>query len=92
MINRNNAPLVCVHWMDARHASNAWQFLCDYQVMDCVHVMTVGWLVQDGVTAKVVAQSMTDIDGDDDDVQVAGLKVIPASAVVRIELLAETEI
>lgn len=81
--------LVLVRWRDARHATNQWLALSAYEPMACVEVMTVGWIVQDDADVLVVAQSMGDVDEDDEYLQVAGLKLIPKSAVISVETLTE---
>lgn len=91
MTPRDSAPLVCIHWRDARHATNQWQYLGDYRPQECIEVMSVGWMIQDDDEAKVLSQSLAGVDDEATELQVAGLKVIPTSAVISIDVIAETE-
>lgn len=73
-------------WEDSRQTDGAWTWLSGYKPRDPVVVQSVGWLIQDDEAVKVLAQSMAE---DGDDVQAAGIKVIPTRCVVKIERLAE---
>jgi hypothetical protein len=64
-------------------------FLHDIPAPKPVKCTTVGWLLTDGDNAKVICQSMADIDSAD--MQAGGVMVIPACCVVSIERLEEVE-
>jgi hypothetical protein len=64
-------------------------FLHDIPAPKPVKCATVGWLLTDGEDAKVVCQSMADIEASE--MQAGGVMVIPACCVVSIEKLEEVE-
>lgn len=81
--------LVVVTWYDSKQTDGSWKWLSEFEPRQPIRCMTVGWLIQDDNDVKVIAQTMGDIDGDDDDMQYAGDKVIPTCAVIKIETLRE---
>ena len=84
----SDCRLVMITWLDSRQANGAWQWLSDYEKMQPVEVVSVGWLIQDDDVAKVLAQSMAP---DGENVQTSGRKVIPARCVTKIENLIEDD-
>lgn len=64
-------------------------FLSDIPQPTPVKCVTVGWLLTDGPDAKVICQSMADIEADE--MQAGGVMVIPACCVVSIVGLEEAE-
>ena len=78
--------LVVVTWLDSRQSSGGWKWLSELEERDPIECQSVGWLIQDGDDAKVLAQSMAP---DGDDMQYAGDKIIPSRAVLKIERLTE---
>lgn len=80
--------LVLITWEDSRQSDGSWQWLSSFATREPVMVHSVGWLIQDGADAKVLAQSLAP---DGDDVQAAGLKTIPTRCVTKIDRLAEVD-
>ena len=78
--------LVMITWLDSRQTNGAWQWLSEYEKMTPVEVASVGWLIQDDETVKVLAQSMAP---DGDNLQTSGRKAIPSCCVRKIETLSE---
>lgn len=78
--------LVIITWLDSRQTEGSWQWLTNYEKMNPVEVVSVGWLIQDDDNVKVLAQSMAP---DGDNVQTSGRKAIPACCVKNIENLIE---
>lgn len=78
--------LVMVTWLDSRQTNGSWQWISNYEKMTPVEVVSVGWLIQDDETVKVLAQSMA---ADGDDMQTSGRKAIPTCCVQKIENVAE---
>lgn len=85
----NDCPLVMITWEDSRQPVGRWMFLSDLPAPAPVKCVTVGWLLTDGDDAKVICQSMADIEAAD--MQAGGVMVIPACCVVSIERLEEAE-
>lgn len=85
----SDCPLVMITWKDSRQPSGRWMFLHDIPDAKPVKCATVGWLLTDGDDAKVICQSMADIEASE--MQAGGVMVIPACCVVSIEKLEETE-
>lgn len=80
--------LVAVTWLDSRHAAAAWVHLDDLGPARPVMCVSVGWLVQDGADAKLLAQSLADVDRDGVP-QAAGIKCIPSGSIVEIVEIGE---
>jgi hypothetical protein len=82
-------PLVMVRWEDSRQPLPGWQLLADLDVPATCECRTVGWLIKDEPSRKVLAQS---VGGDEEmeDAQAGGIMVIPARCVLSIEPLATT--
>lgn len=76
-----------ITWEDSRQPSGSWVFLHDIPAPKPVKCVTVGWLLTDGEEAKVICQSMADIESDD--MQAGGVMVIPARCVMSMERLVE---
>lgn len=81
-------PLVMITWEDSRQPLAKWSYISDLPDIRPVKCTTVGWLLKDGDQSKVVAQSMGDIDSEDD-MQAGGVMVIPARCVLSIDRLKE---
>lgn len=77
-----------ITWEDSRQPNGSWQWLSHVGDLLPVKCVTVGWLIKDAADAKVVCQSMADIDCDD--MQTGGVMVIPARCVLSIDRLTET--
>jgi hypothetical protein len=85
----SDCPLVMITWEDSRQPAGRWMFLHDIPAASPVKCVTVGWLLTDGDAAKVICQSMADIESAD--MQAGGVMVIPACCVLSIERLEEVE-
>lgn len=81
-------PLVLITWEDSRQPRGAWVYISDLEQPRPVRCVTVGWLLKNEPDAKVVAQSMGDVENDDD-MQAGGVMVIPARCILSIDLLEE---
>lgn len=87
-LRAENCPLVLIEWEDSRQPHGAWQWLSKLGNPKPVKCATVGWLLKDGPEAKVICQSMGDIE-DEDDMQAGGVMTIPARCVLSIVRLTE---
>src|ERR1700722_9014631 len=77
--------LVLVEWEDSGQPAPQWQWLSDVRISSAVRCHTVGFLIQDDRTVKVVAQNLGDLESDAR--QVPGVIRIPARAVTQITAL-----
>ena len=77
--------LVLVEWEDSGQPAPQWQWLDDVHVTSAVRCQTVGFLIQDDKTVKVLAQNVGDLESDAR--QVSGVIRIPTRAVTRITAL-----
>jgi hypothetical protein len=85
---KGDCPLVMVTWEDSRQPVAKWSYLSDLPETKPVRCTTVGWLLRNGPDSKVLAQSLGDIDCDDD-MQAGGVMVIPARCVLSVVRLEE---
>lgn len=84
----SGCPLVIITWEDSRQPVPSWTRLTELPDGRPVQCATVGWLLRNGDDAKVIAQSMGDIDSEEH-VQASGIMVIPARCVIKVEMLVE---
>lgn len=86
----NGGDLVLIEWLDSSQPVAAWRFLSDIEEPAPHRCQTVGHLLHDGETVKVVALSIAGNDGEWD--QACGVMTIPTCAVVKmIRLTASSE-
>lgn len=86
--SRAPARLVLVEWLDSRRPDPTWQHLTDLDQQGICKCASVGWLIRDDETLKILAPNMGDID-DVRNVQVSGCISIPTQSVTAIKLLKE---
>lgn len=82
--------LVQIKWVDSNHTNGAWKWLSQFEKRNPILCVSVGWLIQDDDDVKVIVQTFGDVD-EADDMQYAGDKIIPTSAVRSIETLVEAD-
>lgn len=75
-------------WEDSARPSPAWRHLSDIDDQCPILCRSVGWLLVDNTKVKVLAPNMGAIN-EPDNLQAAGVIVIPARAVLRIVRLRE---
>ena len=80
--------LVIIHWLDSRQPSAAWRFISDIEKGEPVECVSVGWLLEDTDSVKVICQNVGDIRSNGG-AQASGVMTIPARCIVSIEDLAE---
>jgi hypothetical protein len=83
-------PLVLIRWVDSRQPTSAWCFLAEMPAARPVECASVGWLLRDGEDAKVICQSVGDLESQDD-AQASGVMTIPARCIVAIDRLEEVD-
>ena len=77
-------PLVLIEWLDSGQPVPRWQWLQEIEPRRPHLCVSVGFLVQDDATAKVLAPNLGASDGSGDWDQASGVITIPASAVQRM--------
>lgn len=80
-------PLVLIEWVDSGQPVPGWQWLAELEPRQPHRCVSVGFLVQDDGTTKVIAPNLGASGGDTDWDQASGLTTIPTAAVVRVERL-----
>lgn len=80
----NTPPLVLIEWVDSGQPMAAWQWLDQIRNHRPHRCVSVGFLVQDDVQAKVLAPNLGASDGSGDFDQASGLTTIPTAAVQRM--------
>ena len=86
--NRGDCPLVIIRWEDSAQPLAAWQHLSRLKPAEPIECATVGWLVRDDATAKVVCQSIGGL-GNPENAQASGIMTIPTRCVLSIENLSQ---
>jgi hypothetical protein len=77
-------PLVLIEWLDSGQPVPGWQWLETIEPRRPHLCVSVGFLVQDDASAKVLAPNLGASNGADDWDQASGVITIPASAVQRV--------
>ena len=85
---QKRCPLVLVEWEDSAQPVPNWAYLADLDEASAVVCASVGWLVHDGETVKVLAPNMGHLN-EKSSVQVSGVIRIPARCIVNVVLLDE---
>ncbi|MHB9879082.1 hypothetical protein ACSMXM_05410 [Pacificimonas sp. ICDLI1SI03] len=84
----SNCRLVLIEWEDSAQPVPGWSHLANFEEREAILCSSVGWLIQDGAGAKVLAPNMGAIN-DEDNLQASGFMTIPTRCVKRIVDLAE---
>ena len=77
-------PLVLIEWLDSGQPVPGWQWLEAIEPRRPHLCVSVGFLMQDDASAKVLAPNLGASDGSGDWDQASGVITIPASAVRRM--------
>ena len=77
-------PLVLIEWLDSGQPVPGWQWLEQIEPRRPHLCVSVGFLMQDDATAKVLAPNLGASNGASDWDQASGVITIPASAVQRM--------
>ena len=83
-------PLVMMEWEDSAQPIPSWTYLVDVEARQAVICVSVGWLIHDGESTKILAPNMGGLA--DGDLQVSGVIRIPARSVVRVILIDEPDL
>ena len=78
--------LVKVEWVDSRQPTSGWEFLEDFEFVNSVKCVTVGYLIKDEKEQKVICQNIGDYKKN---MQVSGVITIPSSCISKITALVE---
>lgn len=79
--------LVLIEWVDSGQPIPGWQWLSDLGPRVPHKCVSVGFLVQDDSTTKVLAPNLGASDGEGEWDQASGLMTIPTAAIMKIERL-----
>jgi hypothetical protein len=77
-------PLVLIEWLDSGQPVPGWQWLEAIEPRRPHLCVSVGFLMQDDASAKVLAPNLGASNGSGDWDQASGMITIPASAVKRM--------
>jgi hypothetical protein len=80
----NQPPLVIIEWVDSAQPIPGWQWLDAMEPRSPHRCVSVGFLIQDDETSKVLAPNLGASDGGRAWDQGSGLITIPAAAVTKI--------
>jgi hypothetical protein len=83
-------PLVLVEWEDSRQPNPGWVRLASLDEPVSVRCVSVGWLINNGPDAKMLAPNLGDLD-DIDSVQASGVMQIPTRCIKSVVELQEPE-
>lgn len=83
-------PLVLIEWVDSGQPVPGWQWLEDIGPRRAHRCVSVGFLIQDDDSAKVLAPNLGASGEDREWDQAMGITTIPTPAVVRLERLTST--
>lgn len=78
-------PLVLIEWIDSTQPAPQWQWIANIARVAAIKCVTVGFLITDDESVKVIAQNVGDVHGADR--QVSGVITIPTRAVTRVTRL-----
>ncbi len=73
-------PLVMVEWEDSARPFGEWRFIEDWQRIEPMTCLSIGWLIADKKRAIALASNFADIGLDSE--QVSGVIRIPKSAIL----------
>ncbi len=86
---KNKCPLVMLEWEDSARPSPAWVHVQDIEQRPSIILCrSVGWLLVDNESVKVLAPNMGHTD-DLENLQASGLITIPTRSVVKVHELRE---
>lgn len=87
-MNDNSTPLVLIEWEDSSQPLSTWTHLDSLPEPKVIECVSVGWLVHDDESVKMLAPNMGDLDSKVN-MQASGIIRIPAKAITRIVKLLE---
>lgn len=71
--------LVYIEWEDSRLPTSKWSWLSDYEDIETVTCVSIGYLIKETKTAIALASDFGDIT--QEEMQVTGISQIPKSAI-----------
>src|SRR5262245_426634 len=80
-------PLVLIEWLDSGQPIPGWQWLSDFELRKPHLCRSVGFLIQDDESSKVLAPNIGASDGEGTWDQASGIMTIPTAAVQKMERL-----
>lgn len=83
-------PLVRVSWLDSISPSADWHSLSEWRGLGSQECVSVGYLIGDTEQSKTIAPHIAFPD-EEEESQACGIMVIPAGAVLAIDILVPAE-
>jgi hypothetical protein len=83
--NKVKHKLVLIEWLDSRTPTSSWQFLDEVVLPEPCKCISVGFLLRENKTHKILAAHLNDLCGD---AQVMGVMTIPKCAIIKITQIA----
>jgi hypothetical protein len=81
--------LVIVDWVDSYGCPAGWESLKFDTDLRCLHVRSVGWLLQDGRESKTLVPHLSDPAYSSTNPQAAGRLTIPTRSILKIHTLTD---
>jgi len=85
---QNNHRLVHIKWLDSRQPTPAWQFVDSTSAHTACNCVSVGFLVHEDKSVKVLAPNLADVDKED--VQASGMITIPVCSITQVTDLSQS--
>ena len=83
-----NYPLVLIEWVDNAQPVAAWAYLSDAPSIEAIHCKSVGWLVGETDSVKMLAPNLGNLQ-DPESAQGSGFMRIPTACVTKETTLVE---
>ena len=74
--------LVIIEWLDSKGVTTAWEYLDELEPLKPSRCVSVGFLMEDAVEYKTIAQSLSDT-------QVLGRTTIPVCSIVSMKKVSQ---
>lgn len=87
---RKKPRLVLVEWVDSAQPVTGWRFLEDAPPLEAIRCYSVGWLVGESRSAKMLVPNIGDFEGGGS-AQGTGFIRIPARSITRLVELVERD-
>lgn len=83
-----NYPLLMIEWVDSAQPVATWSYLSDAPSIEAIHCKSVGWLVGETDSVKMLAPNLGNLQ-DPESAQGSGFMRIPTACVTKETTLVE---